>query len=799
MTDQQAQQVPIVDAMRAAVGHHQAGHLEQAELIYRSILDAEPAHAGALCNLGLIALQTGRAQQAAPLLRAARDADPGRAELWANHAVALAGSGDPGAAREVLLQARSRGLGGPALEATLARVERMLHRPGEAPRSDDRARIDEEAETIDALVRLFSAARHEEVERTAAEAVRRFPDSPRVLGVLGASRLARGANRDALHSLSRAHELAPSDAWILNLLGVAHERTGDDERAGRCFERSLALSRDEYDTLINASAWATRRGDHEGGARLAERALALRPDGGEALFNFGNALAARGDHAAAAALYRRAISLGAGNVAPHVSLGKILADDGNAGEAVEVLRQALALNAADPAVHLNLARALHALGETVSARTHFRAASDMAPDLGEAHSAYLCSLAHDETISAEQAYAEHVRIGDLMEAPHRAAWRAHDNDRDPERELRVGFVSGDLRNHPVANLIEPIWRSLRGRPLRIVAYSNCATVDEVSVRLRALTDEWVQIERLGDDALAERIRADRIDILFDLSGHTALNRLPVFARKPAPIQASCIGYPGTTGLAAMDYRVVRGLDSKAGAIDSLFREKLVRFRLRGFQPDPDAPDVNALPALAAGHVTFGSFNRVSKIGDSVIALWSRVLLAIPGSRLLIAAIPEAQVQDRLRASFASHGIAPERLDFRPRVSMREYLAMHHEVDIALDTFPYSGGTTNHHALWMGVPVVTLSGPGLQHNQGSSILGMLGLSDWATATASDYMARAVSAASDLTALSELRHGLRARITRAYLNSNDELGRELGGVLRMIWRRWCAGLQPASIEL
>jgi predicted O-linked N-acetylglucosamine transferase (SPINDLY family) len=187
---------------------------------------------------------------------------------------------------------------------------------------------------------------------------------------------------------------------------------------------------------------------------------------------------------------------------------------------------------------------------------------------------------------------------------------------------------------------------------------------------------------------------------------------------------------------------------------------------------------------------------VSKIGDSVIALWSRVLLAIPDSRLLIAAIPEARVQNRLQASFAARGIAPERLDLRARLPMREYLMMHHEVDIALDTFPYSGGTTTRHALWMGIPVITLTGPGLQQNHGSAILETLGLSDWAVGTEPDFVARAVRAASDLNALSGLRQELRERVTRTFLGSEDEVGRELDSALRMIWRRWCARQQLES---
>lgn len=377
--------------------------------------------------------------------------------------------------------------------------------------------------------------------------------------------------------------------------------------------------------------------------------------------------------------------------------------------------------------------------------------------------------------------------------------RAHENVRDPERDLRVGFVSGDLRKHPLAYLIEPIWQAMRGGRNQVIAYSNFGTEDDVSARLRALTDSWVRIERMNDEALADRIRRDSIDILFDLSGHTTHNRLPVFAMKPAPIQVSWLGYPATTGLSAMDYRFVRGADTDGHLIERLFCEKLVRLRFRGFEPEPNAPAVGPLPALTAGHVTFGSFNRPSKISEATTDLWSLVLRAVPNSRLLIAAAGEMRTQDRLRMLFESKGISSERLSFRPRVSLADYLAMHHEVDIALDAFPYTGGTTTNHALWMGVPVLSLVGTTPQQRQASSILVMLGLSEWAARSAEEYVARAVEATSNLGELSQLRERLRPAMAASFQGSTAAVARELDWALRMVWQRWCAGLPPESFTV
>lgn len=800
MTNQDARQVPIAEAMRLAIDHHQAGRIGDAESIYRAVLDAEPAHAAANNNLGLIALQAGRMREAVSALKLAREAEPRNGSYWMNYAVALAGSGDAAAARDVLLQARQLGLGGSTIDATLDRVEQMMRGQGAVSRAAAvDTSIDGERTILDELNRLFRNGRHAEMEQLASEALTRFPRSLGILNLLAASRLARGECEGALDVLARARVLAPEDTGILNLIGVAWHRLGNHEEAARALDQSLTLDPLQYEALVNASTSATGAGDPAAAVRFAERALAVRPEGVEALFALGNAAAAAGDDGAAAAAYRRAIALVGSNVDLFLNLGNVLIRGGNAAEGALVLQRALDLQPNNAAVHLNLARALHDLGETVAARAHFRTASDLAPALGEAHSAYLFSLAHDETIAPEAAFAEHLRIGDIIEGPVKASWRGHDNDPDPERELRLGFVSGDLREHPVAYLIEPIWRGLQGRRVRIFAYSNIRATDAVNQRLRALAHEWVQIERLSDEALCERIRADHIDVLFDLSGHTALNRLPVFARRPAPIQVSWIGYPGTTGLSAMDYRFVRGLGSNLKDADALFREKLVRFRLRGLQPETSAPAVRPPPGLAAGHVTFGSFNRVSKIGESVIALWSRVLRELPTARLLLAAVPEARAQERLQAAFAAHGIGLERLDFRPRVPMQEYLSLHHEVDIALDTFPYTGGTTTSHALWMGVPVLTLVGRGLQQNQGAMILGALGMSDWMVQTEDAYVAKACAAATDWNALATLRRDLRERMTRTHLGSEDDIGDEVELALRTVWKRWCAGQPPVSIAL
>lgn len=659
--------------------------------------------------------------------------------------------------------------------------------------------VDPPPAQIASLARLLEQGRHAEVEEAAAKLGGQFPESAAVSHVLGASRLLRQRDAEAREALLRASRLAPGNAQILDLLGVCLFRLGRHEEARLAFEGSLARDPRSYETLVNASANALDAGDADAARGYAERAQALRPAGVEAVFAHANALAGVGQAAKAIELYRRAITLDPRSARLFLNLGCALISAGRRREAAQALRRALELEPDQPLAHLNLGRALHDLGETAAAQRHFRAASDLDPKLAEAHSAYLFSLAHDERISPRQSFDEHVRVGDLIEAPLRQLQRAHDNDRDPERDLRIGFVSGDLMDHPVANLIEPIWRAMKGGRCRIHAYSNRSSADAVARRLRELADEWVQVERMSDEALCKRIRADRIDILVDLSGHSARHRLTVFARKPAPVQVSWIGYPGTTGMASIDYRFARGLRAD-DRLDELTREKIVGFRHRGgFQPAPDAPEVNRLPALASGRVTFASFSRPSKLGDGVLALWGRVLQAVPGSTLLVAAAGDSALQERLRAAFGAHGIGPERLAFRPRLPLAEYLALHHEVDVVLDTFPYSGGTTGYHALWMGVPLLTLAGGTMRQNQSARILDAMGLSDWIVDSADAYVARARAAADDLPALDRLRSGLRERMRRHLEDTLEASRPQLEEAFRTIWKRWCAGLEPAAFTV
>ncbi|WP_256079406.1 hypothetical protein [Massilia sp. YIM B04103] len=422
------------------------------------------------------------------------------------------------------------------------------------------------------------------------------------------------------------------------------------------------------------------------------------------------------------------------------------------------------------------------------------------PDSLDLHNNLLFAMAHSTEVNPAELAAAHRRFGDTFEAGLRAQWPVHGNERDAERVLRIGFLSGDFNAHAVTSFVLPLLFHLHKSPgLSLHAYYNNSVQDHGTQGLKACLPHWNQVEKLSDQALAQKIQDDGIDILIDLSGHTARNRLLALARKPAPVQASWIGYPGTTGLQAVDYYITDAYFTPP-EMDAQFTEALARVPAAlPFLPASDAPAVNALPALKNGHITFGSFNRTAKLNEAVVALWSRLMLAVPGSRILVAGIQSEDSMLRLRGWFAQNGVGKERIVFRGNTGVKEYIAMHGEVDLCLDTFPYAGGTTTMHALWMGVPQLTLAGQTVAGRGSAAILQQMKLDAFVARSADDFVEKGRYIAGNLELLAALRGGMRQLMSQSYIGQYALLAAGLEGALRTMWQRWCDGLAPASFEI
>jgi glycosyltransferase involved in cell wall biosynthesis len=596
--------------------------------------------------------------------------------------------------------------------------------------------------------------------------------SPEIRRHLGQARLDAGDAGGARPLLAQACVQDPAEPGTLEALGRALADR-------RWLERALALDAGFIAARLNLAVLRLKASDDAPARQELRRALALDPSSADGWFTLGVC-------GAGVFAYGRALALDPGRIDAAVNQARLSAQPSRAEPG---LRRGLALwPAAAPALN-ELAR-LDPLDASAALRLFGRAHAAAAD--AALHSNWLQQHAYDPSLAQATILARHRdwarrHGGDAGRAAPRATppaippatpLRRHDPDATEateateatKRRLRIGYVSADLGRHPVGFFLAPVLQHHdRGR-FEVVCYSGRREVDEWTLRLRASCDGWVEAWALGDAALGARIGADTIDILVDLSGHTAGNRLPVFARRPAPLQLSWMGYPGTTGLAAIDHLLADAAQIPPGD-ERWYVEKVERLApgYVCYAPPEDAPPVVPLPARGRGHVTFGSLNNLAKLNGAVLALWARVLAAVPGARLLLAwpSLADPEIRRRLYALAAGAGIVLDRLDLRTGGAHREFLSLYGEIDIALDPFPYSGGLTTVEALWMGVPVLTLPGERYASRHAASHLGQAGLDDWICADADAFVARAAAAAGDLEALAARRSRLRARLAASPL--------------------------------
>jgi len=466
-------------------------------------------------------------------------------------------------------------------------------------------------------------------------------------------------------------------------------------------------------------------------------------------------------------------------------------DHGQTSAASECYRQAAALPVTLPELHYNWSLLLCETGHVTEAVTQLERAIALRPDFVQAHSTLLGIKTMYLQFQPADLYAEHVCWARRFADPLTARAAPHANDTDPERILNIGYVSGDFREHSVSYFFEPVLARHDRKQFRIYCYDNWPGSDHVNTRLRRLADQWRKIDGMSDEDADALIRTDGIDILVDLSGHTAFNRLMLFARKPAPLQASWLGYMCTTGMAAIDYRLTDAHLDPPGETEHCNREQLLRLHSAAtFAPDPDSPPVAPLPALQNGYITFGSFNNYSKIGEPVVQAWARVLQRLPDARLLLIAQngEDAEEKRQITARFFRHGVAGHRLDIRGRRPMREFLRLVATTDITLDPFPCTGGTTTLHTLWMGVPTVTLAGASNLARGTAGMLSSAGLARLVTENETDYVEALVNLAQDPAALAGVRSGLREQLSKGFIFDSATVTLSLEQAFRAIWRHY-----------
>jgi protein O-GlcNAc transferase len=584
-------------------------------------------------------------------------------------------------------------------------------------------------------------------------------DIPEAYMYLGDALKAKGRFDDAIACYQKAITLNPKLVGAYNNLGLSLQSKRQVDDAIACYQKAITLDTNCFIAYYNLGNAFHEKGQFDDAIASYQKAIELNPNFFMAYNNLGDALKTKGQFDHAIACYQKALQVNPNLARVHNNLGTIYKDKGKIDEAESWFRQAIKIN----------------------------------PNFSVAYSNLLLTMqynvCHTQTI-----YLEHLNFSKQYAEPLQDAITPHSHDRLLTRRLKIGYVSPDFRRHPVAYFIEPVIIAHNHAYFEVFCYSNRLKHDEVTKRIKEHSDHRQEIVWMSDEEITELIRKNKIDILIDLAGHTANNRMLLFARKPAPIQLTWIGYPFTTGLSTIDYKIVDKYTDPFGTTEQFYTEKLIRMpdSFLCYLPYGDSPEVSKLPALTSGYITFGSFNNFAKISPDIFMLWIKILKEIPNSRLILKAksLSDEMTRDHVMGLFKKENIANDRIELLSWTSSaRNHLKTYNTIDIGLDTFPYNGTTTTCEAMWMGVPVITLAGSTHASRVGLSLLSNIGLTDLVAKTFDGYVSIAINLAKDLNRLQSLREHLRDMMRSSPLCDAKRFTANLEIYYRQIWERWC----------
>lgn len=628
------------------------------------------------------------------------------------------------------------------------------------------------------ITRLYQQNRFAELEAAARRWISQLPQQGFLWKALGVACSAQGKQAEALDAKQKAAALLPDDAEahsnLANALLEAH-RIADAESH---FRRAIELDPQSVNPLRGLATLLLQAGRFKEAAQCRHRICVLQPQNASAFNDWGNSLREAQEMPTAKLAYEQALQLEPKLAESLTNLANTLVDLGMPQQAERRYRDALRLQPQRAEIHSNLGNLLKNQGRHAQALECYRNAMRFNPEFAGAQTNYMLALNHVPGIAPGFIKSEAMAFGRWANA--RAGTRLAPAAPSPDGIVRVGFVSGDMRRHPVGYFLEGMLRHWPRDRVQLHAYATAPGEDVLTQRIKSSFDGWRVIAHWSDEQAASQIVNDRIDVLVDLSGHTAHNRLPLFAWRPARVQATWLGYFATTGIEQIDWLVSDDVSIRPEE-DANFTERIWRLpstRLCFTAPE-ERVDVSPLPAGRSGFVTFGSFQHLGKINDEVLALWSRVLREVPRSRLRVQNVQlgEDEMQALFRERLAAAAIDEKRVSFHSRGPRIAYLKAHAEVDILLDTFPYPGGTTTCEALWMGVPTITLAGNTLLSRQGESLLTAAGITRWIAHSPHDYVAKAVDLAGDIDRLAVIRAQLRDRVKRSALFDGPRFANDL----------------------
>ncbi len=600
-----------------------------------------------------------------------------------------------------------------------------------------------------------------------------------------------GKLREACEQYRKAVAAAPDYAKAHLNLGIGLEAAGDIDAAIGSYEAALAIDPGDAYANYNLGKVLCGRRDLERAEPLIRAALGRKPEFPEAQVVLSNLYESRGDLSAAVSALQSALKQRPDWAGVLFNYAAVLWKLRRLSEAEAALRRAIAIDPGLVPAYGMLGNILRGQARIPEALEVLGAARKLDPGRLDIESTELFVLTCWDEISSEALFVRHRDFGARLEKAIARRFEPFGNSRDPERRLRVGYVSGDFNFHPVAFFTIPLFERHDRSACEIFCYWTGNTVDDFTRQVQARADVWRDAASMSDAGLAETINRDGIDILVDLSGHSGFFRLAVFAQQPAPVQVTWLGYLSTTGMTRIQYRLCDRYTDPPGMTDRFHTETLVRLPNSQwcYRPVVSIDCSEAPPLKRNGFISFGSFSNVVKLSPTSRRLWTEILTRLPDSRIVFAGVPQGLIRDGLIRDFEEAGIAASRIATFPRVGSADYFRSFNDVDVALDTTPYSGGTTTCDALWMGVPVITVPGTRSISRSTASILATLGLSDWIAVSQEDYVRLAVRCAEDLETITELRRTLRGRMRTSPLMDELQFARDVEDAYRRMWRAWC----------
>ena len=576
-------------------------------------------------------------------------------------------------------------------------------------------------------------------------------------------------------------------------LGVAFFNNQKYEEAIVNFKKALNLNPNllhAYNYIGNA---LQERKQFDEAITYYQKAIQINPDDPTAYMNLGILYQNIKQHDESIIHFKKVIELHPNLSIAYDYMGLSLALQGKIEQAYESYQSSLHLNPKSIMSLVNLGNLTARQGHLEEAEGLYKRAMQANPYRSEPYGALLMNMLYNPRYDTQTIYSEHCRIANMFAEPLSVNIKQHLNECTSNRTLRIGYVSPNFNRHPVAFFIEPVIAFHNRKKFEVFCYSDVQISDEITERIISSVDHWRNIDNISDESADILIRKDKIDILIDLAGHTANNRLLLFARKPAPVQATYMGYPGTTGLSTIDYKIVDKYTDPLGTTEQYYSEKLIRLpnSFVCYQPDKYSPIVNILPALANRYVTFGSCNNLSKISNEVFVTWGRILKTLPNARLILKDLSFADIATcySVKKMFAEKEIDPERITLETWEKSPKHLEVYNRIDIALDPFPFNGLTTSCEAMWMGVPIVTFAGIAYASRAGVSLLSNVGLKELVAKTSDEYISIAVNLAKDLKRLQSLRVHLRDMMTCSPLCDAKRFTENLEICYRTMWETWC----------